>query len=263
MKEVIAGVPQGYIDGLLLFNLFINDLFLFICFSTLSNYVDDNNLLTTGTDIQLINEMLLSDFRTVNKWVYEIFMILYPGKCHFTSIGKDIHDKDVFYYDNLTLTNSNEEEIFGVTTDRKLTFHQHIKEMCRKAGQKLSASLRLSPYLDANKRKTIYTTMVKSQLTYCPLVWVFCPRSSGNLINKVPERVLRIAYNDQLTDFKSLLSNHNEITIHQRNLQVLMTEIYKIINHIAPSIMLALFKYVKTFITRDIFKSSLMKVGEH
>ena len=50
--------------------------FFFICFSTLSNYADDNNLFTTGTDIQLINQMLLSDFRTVNNWFYENFMIL-------------------------------------------------------------------------------------------------------------------------------------------------------------------------------------------
>ena len=63
LKEVIAGVPQGSIDGPLLFNLFINDLFLFICFSTLSNYADDNNLFATGTDTQLINQMLLSDFK--------------------------------------------------------------------------------------------------------------------------------------------------------------------------------------------------------
>ena len=242
MNKVIAGVPQDSIDGPLLFNLFINDLFIFICFSTLSNYADYNNFFTTGTDIQLINQMLLSDFRTVNNWFYEICMILNPGKCHFMSIGKDTHDEDVFYYDNLTLKNSNEEEILGVLTDRKLTLLQHIKKMCRKAGQKLSALLRLSPYLDTNKRKTIYTTMVKSQLNYCPLVWMFCPRRSSNLINKVQERALRITYNDQLTDFKSLLSNHNEITIHQRNLQVLMTEIYKIINHIAPPIMPSLFE---------------------
>ena len=84
--------------------------------------------------------------------------------------------------------------------------------------------------------------MVKSQLNYCPLVWMFCPRRSSNLINKVQERALRITYNDQLTDFKSLVSNHNEITIHQRNLQVLMTEIYKIINHIAPPIVSSLFE---------------------
>ena len=52
------------------------------------------------------------------------------------SIGKDTHDEDVFYYDNLTLKNSNEEEILGVTIDRKLTFHQHIKKMCRKSRPK-------------------------------------------------------------------------------------------------------------------------------
>ena len=48
------------------------------------------------------------------------------------SIGKDNHDEGVFYYDNLTLKNSNEEEILGVTIDRKFTFHQHTKEMCLK-----------------------------------------------------------------------------------------------------------------------------------
>ena len=51
LKEVIAGVPQGSIDEPLIFNLFINDTFLFICFS---NYADDNHLFAAGTDIQLI-----------------------------------------------------------------------------------------------------------------------------------------------------------------------------------------------------------------
>ena len=78
--------------------------------------------------------------------------------------------KMFFIIITLTLKNSNEEETLGVPIDRKLTFYQHIKKMCRIAGQKLSALLRLSLYLDTNKRKTIYTTMVKSQLNYCPLV---------------------------------------------------------------------------------------------
>ena len=72
--------------------------------------------------------MLLSNFRTVNNWFYENFMILNPRKWRFISIGKDTHDEDVFYYDNLTLKNSYEEEIVGVNIDRKLTYHQHIKK---------------------------------------------------------------------------------------------------------------------------------------
>ena len=90
--------------------------------------------------------------------------------------------------------------------------------MCCEAGQKLSALLRFSAYIDTNKRKTIYTSMVKSQLNYCPQLWMFCLRSSNNLINKVKERALRITYNDQLTDFISFLLNRNEITIQQGNL---------------------------------------------
>ena len=42
------------------------------------------------------------------------------------STGKNTHDKDVFYYDNLTFKNKIEEEMLGVNIDRKLTFHQHI-----------------------------------------------------------------------------------------------------------------------------------------
>ena len=89
---MIVGFPQGSIDRRLLFNLFINDPFIFLCFSTLSNYADDNSFFTAGTDIQLINQMLLSDFRTVNNWFYENFVILNPGKCHFISIGKYTHE---------------------------------------------------------------------------------------------------------------------------------------------------------------------------
>ena len=91
-----------------------------------------------------------------------------PYLCTFSmSIEKDTYSEDVFYYDNLYLKNSNDEEILGVIIDRKLTLHQYVKKMCCKAVQKLSALLRLSPYLDTNKRKAIYTTMVKSQLNYC------------------------------------------------------------------------------------------------
>ena len=55
------------------------------------------------------------------------------------------------------------------------------------------------------------------------------------------------SYNLQqsINDFISLLSNHNEITMPQRNLQVLIIEIYKIINHIAPPIISSLFEIHK------------------
>ena len=53
---------------------------------------------------------------------------------------------------------------------------------------------------------------------------------------KVHERSLRIVSGDKHSSFKSLLTKYEEITIHQRNLQVLMTGTYKVINDISPPI---------------------------
>ena len=85
--------------------------------------------------------------------------------------------------------------------------------------------------------------MIKSQFNYCPLVWMFCSRQSNNITNKVHERGLRLTYRDKTKDFQQILREQNEITIHQRNLQVLMTEVYTIVNGITSPIMDSLFQF--------------------
>ena len=44
LKSIISSVPQGSILGLILFNIFINDLFYFVEGSNLHNFADDNTL---------------------------------------------------------------------------------------------------------------------------------------------------------------------------------------------------------------------------
>ena len=90
-------------------------------------------------------------------------------------------------------------EILGITLDRSMNFQTHIKNICRKPSEKLSALLRISPYLDQGKKALLYNSMIKSQFNYCPLIWIFCSRQPNNLINKIDERGLglRLTYKDE------------------------------------------------------------------
>ena len=214
----------------------------FLSKSYLSNYADDNNLYNIGKDRDIVKELLKKDFRVVTEWFYENYMILNPQKCHYMSIGNNA-ENDKFEFEDLCLENSEEEVILGITIDNKLSFDSHIKKICRNIGQKLSVLLRIASYLELDQKKLLFNAMIKSQFSYCPLVCMFSSRKSNNLINKIHERTLRIISNDNKSSFEQLLINDNDMTIHQRNLQVLMTEVYKIVNGYAPPIMQNLFLF--------------------
>ena len=178
----------------------------------------------------------------VEDWFFENYMILNPGKCYFMCIGKNVGDSELLNLNDLNLENCKEVEILGIAIDRNLNFKGHIKNICRKAGQKLSALLRISSHINTDKKALLYKSMIKSQFACCPLVWMFCFRQSSNLINKVHERALKLIYQDNC-NFEVLLEKQHDFSIHQRNLQVLMTENYKIVNGIAPPVMNSLFTF--------------------
>ena len=70
---------------------------------------------------------------------------------------------------------------------------------------------------------------------------MFHSRSLNNKINRIHKRALRLVYQNNLS-FSQLLDLGNSVTVHQKNLQVLVTEIYKVKNGIAPDIMNDIFE---------------------
>ena len=92
---------------------------------------------------------------------------------------------------NSKITSSNEEKLLGIFLDSKLNFESHIASLCRKANQKINALARLNNYLTTNQINLLLTSVIKSQFTYYPLIWMFTSRYLNNVLNKIHERVLR------------------------------------------------------------------------
>ena len=57
------------------------------------------------------------------------------------------------------------------------------------------------------------------------------------------ERALRLVYNDKSSFFRELLERNNSVTIHEKNVQVLLIEISKVKSGAAPEIMTEIFKF--------------------
>ena len=73
-----------------------------------------------------------------------------------------------------------------------------------------------------------------SQFQYYQLAWMFHSRHLNNKINKIHERALRIAYKDYVSSFDILLERDKLVTIHTKNLQTLMIEIFRTQNNMNP-----------------------------
>ena len=139
------------------------------------------------------------------------------------------------YSDGQKVKQSEHVKLLGIQTDSKLHVDEHVEELCQKINQKLSAFSRIRPFLSREKAKILLTSIVMSNISYCPPVWTLCSKAPDKEINRTNKRALMVLYEDYDLSFEQLLEKDTSTTFHQKNLQNLMTEIYKTASQIYPS----------------------------
>ena len=65
-------------------------------------------------------------------------------------------------------------KLLGITFDNNMSMTDHIRNLCKKAGAKLSALARISPFLNERKRIILMKSFIVSQFNYCPIIWMYC-----------------------------------------------------------------------------------------
>ena len=98
-------------------------------------------------------------------------------------------------------------------------------------------------YMSTNQVQVLMRSFIMSQFSYCLLIWMCHSRKINTQKYKLHERALRHMFNDKSSSFRELLERDNSVTIPERNIQVLLTEIFNIKSGAPPEIMTEIFKF--------------------
>ena len=238
--EIVRGVPQGSILGPLLFNIFINDLFLFIEKANICNFADDNSIYSCTKNLRTVLKNLKHDMINVSKWFKVNSMKANPKKFQFMILGKGTRQTITLNINNIKIRESQNVELLGLIIDNRLTFKDHINMLCRRANYKLHALRRIRKYLTLEKSKLLYDNFINNQFNYASIIWMFCHKQDYVEVEKIHYKALKIVYNSNEC-YEELLIRNNEVSIHQKQLRTLATEIYKSLTDVNPDFMKSYF----------------------
>ena len=110
------------------------------------------------------------------------------------------------------------------------------------AKYKLRALQRIRNYLSNEKARLLASIFINNQFYYAPLIWIFAGKTLSK-VQKIHFRTLQVVYNTYKKFYNGLLILNRDISIHQKHLHFLATEVYKSINNLNPQFMRNYFNF--------------------
>ena len=167
-EEILFGFPQRSIIGPLLFNIFLCDLFLIMEETSYANYVDEN---TPYVAAENLDEVIKSEGKDSSCFSGSqiIKMTANRDKCHLLVSGKN---KVTMNAGGFKIKNTECEKLLGIKVNCGLKFENYLDGVIKKASSKINALSRVTPFMNLSRKKMLVNSFFKSQLSFCPIVWM-------------------------------------------------------------------------------------------
>ena len=246
--QVKAGVPQGSLLGVLLFNVYLN---VFDSVQVdLYNFADDNNLSIVSNTIDEAKAILITETEAAINWIESNQMIANSEKFHLMFLSaneKNLINQQTINMKGISLKSEANFMLRGIDIDNHLSFHGHINNLCGKAASQINALERLSSFMGMTEKMILMKSFILSNFNYCPLVWHFCSRRDMDKMKKIQKRALRMVLDDCESGYETLLQSKAKMQfLHVSGINPLAIKIYNTLHSLNPSYISEIFKEKST-----------------
>ena len=186
---------------------------------------------------------LIATLEEASKSLFTWFdIILTKSNTDKSHLSVSSNEKETIKIGSHEIVSTKRYKLFGVHLDNGLSFGYRISEICKKASRKVCALTRVTSGMSLSGKGTLMNAFFNSQFNYYFLIWMCYSLENNNKMNRLHERCLRITCNDKRSSFNALLEKDGSVSIHERNIKILTTEIFKVSKNLAPPQMQEIFK---------------------
>ena len=171
--QVRSGIPQGSVLGPLLFLIDISDINYKIADSTVSCFADHTRILL-GIKDEEDTQMLQNDLHKLYKWADTNTMKFNASKFKLLRCGKEQEIKSATtykLYDDSNIDDKEQVRDLGIMMSSTATFTLHIRNIVKKARDKIGWVLRVFQSREHSLMLTLLKSLVIPLLEYCCQLW--------------------------------------------------------------------------------------------
>ena len=155
------------------FLVYINDLPESIHSAGTFIFADDTKLVKCIDD-SVSQQLLQDDLNNLSTWCNTLSLALNPVKCSVlrVSLSPSLTTPPVYTILNISLCSVSKQRDLGILVKNDLTWSDHYNYISSKAYRSLNLIRRTISVSSSTKtKKSLYLSLVRSQLTYCSQLW--------------------------------------------------------------------------------------------
>ena len=144
---------QGSELGLILFNIFINDVFLVIKETDVCNFADDTTLYKCRRDLDIVSKKLQMDADIGINWFNNNEMVANSKKFQLMFLARNKSIEKEMSFVGKAIKSSSTIELLGITLDKNVNFKSHIENICCIADNKIKTLYRIRSFLTRTSKR--------------------------------------------------------------------------------------------------------------